>query len=224
MAGLQDPIRTLRRLFDEEAETRKRRERAALEVNPAEYDENLERYDRQITEAYNAIEECLWKRVLRFGIHHDRHAAALKKFHDVAPFEKSVFIMTKYPDGNTPVDLELSDVIKAVQDTIRNLGLVPRLASDANYHPWIWDNVEVNALGSFLGVAIVESRYKKELNPNVAMEWGWMRGMGRPVVFLVEKGFDHLRADVEGLIRERFSWDDTATIAPAVKKAVEAAR
>ena len=75
MAGLQDPIRTLRRLFEEEAETRKRRERAALEVNPAEYDENLERYDRQITEAYNAIEECLRKRVLRFGMHHDRHAA-----------------------------------------------------------------------------------------------------------------------------------------------------
>jgi hypothetical protein len=32
------------------------------------------------------------------------------------------------------------------------------------------------------------------------MEWGWMRGMGRDVLYLVEKDFKKQRADRGGLI------------------------
>jgi hypothetical protein len=59
---------------------------------------------------------------------------------------------------------------------------------------------------STLGVAIVESKYTKELNPNVTMEWGWMRAMNRPVLFLVEKSFDQSRTDLSGLIHDAFDW------------------
>lgn len=60
------------------------------------------------------------------------------------------------------------------------------------------------------GIAIVEDRYAPEMNPNVAMEWGWMRGMGRRVLYLRERKFRHRRADWEGLLTEEFDWDDPA--------------
>ena len=58
------------------------------------------------------------------------------------------------------------------------------------------------------GIAIVEDKYVPELNPNVAMEWGWMRALKRSVLFLREESFDHARADWDGLIDYRFKWDD----------------
>jgi hypothetical protein len=62
-------------------------------------------------------------------------------------------------------------------------------------------------LGCCRGIAIVEDRYRPELNPNVAMEWGWMKGMGKSVLFLMEETFQHNRADWHGLIAKSFKWD-----------------
>jgi hypothetical protein len=82
----------------------------------------------------------------------------------------------------------------------------------------LWDNVELFLLACSKGIAIVESKYKQELNPNVSMEWGWMRGMDRDVLYLVEETFDLSRADWGGLIQDRFPW---AAPAPAITRAVE---
>jgi hypothetical protein len=50
------------------------------------------------------------------------------------------------------------------------------------------------------------------------MEWGWMRGVDRTVLFLVEKSFDKNRADLSGLISAPFDWDNPeADIESAVK-------
>ncbi len=60
------------------------------------------------------------------------------------------------------------------------------------------------------GIAIVEDRFNPKLNPNVAMEWGWMRAMKKDVLYLVEKAVpaEQIPADLMGLIRSRFNWDD----------------
>ena len=152
---------------------------------------------------------------VEFPPHHVRHGLLLPNFHGAATFEKSVFIMTKFPDPKkkkkpTAADAKLEAVIAIVRDTVVKCGYVPRLASDSRYHPILWDNVELCLLGSKRGIAIVENRVLKELNPNVAMEWGWMRGMGRSVLYLVESKFDQERADWGGLIESPFDWDDPA--------------
>jgi|SRR5271166_3956316 len=59
--------------------------------------------------------------------------------------------------------------------------------------------------------ALVEDKYLPELNPNVAMEWGWMRGMGRNVLYLVDKDFSKQRADWGGLIESSFEWANPGT-------------
>ena len=148
--------------------------------------------------------------LVRYPPFHDRHFAKLGPFHDNGgrSFEKSVFIMTKFPEGSSPLDAQLRGVIEAVKASVTACGHVPRLASDFTFHPILWDNVELYLLGSSRGIAILESKYKPELNPNVAMEWGWMRGMGRRILPLVEEGFEYRRADWGGLIEHRFAWDN----------------
>ncbi len=89
---------------------------------------------------------------------------------------------------------------------------------EEKYHELLWDNVELYLLGCSRGIAILEDQYKSELNPNVAMEWGWMRGMGKEVLCLVEKRFNHPRADWSGLIEDYFSWENPEeTINPIVQ-------
>lgn len=159
--------------------------------------------------------------VVEFPPQHTRHSPLLNQFHQIAPFDKSVFVMTKFPDPKKPaiVDQQLSDVIEAVRDAVKGCGYVARVASDNQYHGILWDNVELYLLGCVRGIAIAEDKYLPELNPNVAMEWGWMRGMGRNVLYLVEKDFKKQRADWGGLIEHQFDW---ANPAPDIKAGVEA--
>jgi hypothetical protein len=157
--------------------------------------------------------------IVRFPPHHDRHSAKLVDFWKNGTFDESVFIMTKFPVGDrSPGDNQLASVIDMARKAIEARGYKARVASDHKYHPLLWDNVELYLAGCRHGVAIVEDRYLKELNPNVAMEWGWMRGMGRDVGFLIEKNFDHLRADWDGLLKDRFDWDQPDTIVSAIAK------
>jgi hypothetical protein len=158
--------------------------------------------------------------LVRYPPFHVRHFDKLADYYKAAgcSFDKSVFIMTKFPDGNTAEDKQLQEIIDAVRDAVRECGHVPRLASDASFHAQLWDNVELYLLGSSRGIAILESKYRPELNPNVAMEWGWMRGMGRDILPLVEKGFAYRRADWGGLIEHEFDWGDPRTVRESVKK------
>lgn len=144
----------------------------------------------------------------RFPPHHLRHFEFLRQLHQDGDYDRSVFIMTKFPEGDSEADTQLRQVIAAVAEEVRLSGYIPRLASDRRYHPMLWDNVELYLLGCARGIALVEDRYMPELNPNVAMEWGWMRGLGRDILFLVDDQFSHLRADWSGLLSAPFKWDD----------------
>ena len=72
-------------------------------------------------------------------------------------------------------------------------------------------------MGCAMGIAIVEDKYRPEINPNVAMEWGWMRALGRRVLFLMEETFSHGRADWGGLRSLEFKWEAPK---PRIRKAI----
>lgn len=175
------------------------------------------------------IEE--WKRLVRVALtdlvrfppHHERHFQTMKQFHPPGnSYERSVFIMTKFyrdpPPAGSP-DESLKKVIDAVRKAVADSNFVPRIALGYPYDPILWLNVEAHLLGCGKGIAILEDKYAPELNPNVACELGWMRGMGKDILYLVEKDFKHDRADWSGFLMERFAWDDIgATVVPAVTK------
>jgi hypothetical protein len=149
--------------------------------------------------------------LLRVPPWHSRHRTALGAFFKGGDFERSVFVMTKFPEGDGELDQKLKAIIDLVRTGLTERGLRPRLASGARFHDWLWDEVEIHLLGCATGIAIVEDRYRPELNPNVAMEWGWMRAMGKRVLFLREQDFAHGRADLGGLRAWNFDWEAPAS-------------
>ena len=168
---------------------------------------------RQVDRLRDELRACrnemddLVKLLLRVPPWHSRHRTALGDFYRGGDFEKSVFIMTKFPEANGDPDQKLKGLIDVVCIGLTQRGFLPRLASGAQFHDWLWDEVEIHLLGCATGIAIVEDRYRPELNPNVAMEWGWMRAMGKRVLFLREKKFAHGRADLGGLRAWEFDWE-----------------
>ncbi len=159
--------------------------------------------------------------LIRWPPHKSEHFEKLAQFLAQHPYEKSVFIMTKFPEKppKTPLDVQLQKVIETVSDAVRDRGYVPHLASDKTYHPELFRNIEVYMLACSRAIAIVESKHTKELNPNVTMEWGWLRSSDREVLYLVEKDFDRDRADISGLIKDAFDWNDPE---PEIKASIQA--
>ncbi|OGL61588.1 MAG: hypothetical protein A3J27_04615 [Candidatus Tectomicrobia bacterium RIFCSPLOWO2_12_FULL_69_37] len=67
------------------------------------------------------------------------------------------------------------------------------------------------------GVAVLENIIVDEFNPNVALEYGFMRAMGKPALLLKEKRFKP-RADILGTIWQDF---DILNIDPTVPNAID---
>ena len=82
----------------------------------------------------------------------------------------------------------------------------------------LWNNVCVYMICCQQGVAILEDRIEDEFNPNVALEYGFMRGQNKPTLLLKDIGFRRLRADVMGTLWEEF---DITDIAATVRQPLE---
>ena len=108
-------------------------------------------------------------------------------------------------------------MIDCVKEEIDHQVYKPRIADKAIYKDWLWDNVQLHLLCCKYGIAILEDKYRTELNPNLALEWGWMLGMGREVIFLKEKDFAKGRADWNGRISHEFDWDNPE---PGIREAI----
>lgn len=217
MPSTRDVVSALERFFAAKKSAKESLDAVNREIDrvaPGLYEEILSERQQELAKWERRIEEVLH----RFALFPDRHAQHFERldrdFYPKCPegnqatFDSSVFIMTKFPvPGDEQAD-RLQAVIDLTRQAIVARGYQALLAADQQFHAWIWSNVEIFLLGCARGVAIVEDRYLPELNPNVAMEWGWMRGMGRDVLFLREAGFVSDRADWSGLISYPFTWND----------------
>jgi len=224
MPTKKDAIAQLEQYFllIQDADSRKQRvPRTAFSSDENAFETIKRRLEGEIAQYRKDIEAVLDKLDRMPERHWLRHSSKLGDFHKEGTFDESVFVMTKYPsdqDTDKPAR-ELQAVIDCVVKGIRDRGYKPRIAAEKIHHRWLWDNVELYLFGCARGVAIVEDKYLPELNPNVAMEWGWMAGMGREVMFLREKTFEHDRADWKGLNEFAFVWNDPA---PGVQAALDA--
>ena len=129
--------------------------------------------------------------LVQFPPHYLQYAELLDRFSNTinVPYSRRVFIMTKYRDGaDAKLDAQLQTVIDTVKAAVKGQFYHPQLAAETQLHPNLWENIECQMLACARGIAIVEDRFNTKLNPNVAMEWGWMRAMRKPVLYLVEKG------------------------------------
>lgn len=142
------------------------------------------------------------------------------------PFDKNVFVMMKFPNksGGSATDLHLEEIWNTISLTLaRSYGLRAHRADQKDYSQggWLWDNVCIYMESSKYGIAVLENLSGTEFNPNVAIEFGYMKGLGRTVLLLKEHSFNNIRADLIGRIWKEFSALDTSTIQKTVTSAIE---
>jgi hypothetical protein len=116
-------------------------------------------------------------------------------------YDKNVFVMTRFQDGNCM----LSELDATIRDGLRARGLVGHRADDRCYpnDRNLWDNVCTYMLCCKYGVAVLEDIIADEFNPNVALEYGFMRALGKPTLLLKERRFKP-RADILGTVWNEF--------------------
>jgi hypothetical protein len=134
-------------------------------------------------------------------------SSQVHRFCDESPFEHNVFVMMKFPDkGNMLVRHVrlLSDIWEIIDSEVRRHGLEARRADERSYHDQLWENVCVYLIGSKYGIAVLEDEVASEMNPNIALEYGFMRALNRPVALLRNRGFKHSRADLSGKLAKTF--------------------
>lgn len=137
-------------------------------------------------------------------------------FQDHPEYEKNVFIMTRFVPGNRLLE-ELDHELRAC---LRSLSYNPLRADDKMYlrDRNLWNNVCVYMQCCSHGIAILEDRIADEFNPNIAIEYGFMRALNKPVLLLADSGFRNLRADVIGTLRGQF---DITDISGSIRKPIE---
>jgi hypothetical protein len=135
---------------------------------------------------------------------------------DHSQYEKNIFIMTRLVTGNRLLE-ELDGELRSI---LRSYGLDPVRADDKMYmrDRNLWNNICVYMVCCRYGIAILEDRVTDEFNPNVAIEYGFMRALNKPTLLLADVGFRNLRADIIGTLREHF---DITNIKGTVKEPVE---
>lgn len=116
-------------------------------------------------------------------------------------YERNVFIMTCFQSGNQT----LSDLDRTIRSVLHTHGLMGHRADDRCYpnDRNLWDNVCTYMFCCKYGVAVLEDIMADEFNPNVALEYGFMRALGKPTLLLKERRFKP-RADILGTVWHEF--------------------
>lgn len=129
-------------------------------------------------------------------------------------YDRNVFIMTRFEPGNEHLEM-IDDVIR---QTLTSYNLHGHRADDRCYPSDrnLWDNVCVYMICCKYGIAVLENIIYDEFNPNVALEYGFMRALAKPTLLLKEARLKP-RADILGTLWETF---DILNIKKTVSKAV----
>lgn len=126
--------------------------------------------------------------------------------------EMSAFVMMRF--DKTGVHTSIFDEIKK---TLQQYKIVAVRADDRAYSDDLFQNVQTYMHASTIGIAVFERITKKEFNPNVALEVGYMLGLGKPVCLLKESYLERLNTDLLGRVYYEFdSLRPSETIGPAL--------
>jgi hypothetical protein len=152
-------------------------------------------------------------------------APAILRFQQDTAYDKSVFVMMKFPDPQTmnPTYCTLlTDIWEELVLVLSTYGLTARRADKKTYYDQLWENICVYMLGCRYGIAILEDRAAQELNPNVALEYGFMKANNAGVVLFRDVNFKHDRADLTGKLSKPFVIDEKGTLnKPTLTNAVQ---
>jgi hypothetical protein len=136
---------------------------------------------------------------------------------DHPDIDKNVFVMMSFSESE-----QMTEVFSSIRTTLDSYGLVALRADDRAYAEDVWPNIRVYLAGCKYGIAVFEDIDKREFNPNVAIEFGFMMAKGKRVLPLKEQRLPKMPSDlVSRLYREWNSYDITRTIGKQVGSWIE---
>ncbi|MXY88580.1 MAG: hypothetical protein F4Y92_06965 [Dehalococcoidia bacterium] len=137
------------------------------------------------------------------------------------PFDRNVFGITRYPEGEASAD-PLTPALDVAGTTLRKYSLDFHLASDRNVADELWPNVAASMWACRYGIAFIEARVEADVNRNVLIEVGAMLMTGRRCVLLRDRTVEKMPTDLVGHIYKPIDLDDMATVEAALRDWCEA--
>jgi hypothetical protein len=131
-----------------------------------------------------------------------------KVFKDYPNYETNVFIIMRFHKST-----QFAQLTAAVRDGLRTYGLTGIRADDKNYTDDLWSNIRACMWCCKYGLAVLEDIDDRSFNCNIALEYGYMLGLGRRVLLLREKRLQTVPSDIAGRLWKTFdAYDINTTI------------
>jgi len=108
-------------------------------------------------------------------------------------------------------------IIETIRASLAANGYDAVRADDKAYVDELWSNIQVYALGCRFGIAVFEDIDAEPLNPNVALELGYMMARRKRTLILKEQRLAALPSDVIGHLYKPF---DMFTIERSIRDRV----
>ena len=142
----------------------------------------------------------------------------ISKFNEVHNPQRTIFIMMKFIGGDSHKDSKLQRFFETIKLELDKYGLDAVRADEKNYSStdYIWDNVQIYLNGTEYGIAVLENLYSEEMNPNVALEYGYSLAKNKKILLLKEKSFNNIKADILGKMWKEFEIDNIESIRKAI--------
>lgn len=110
---------------------------------------------------------------------------SLRQFLDDHPDpDRNVFVMMRFMKSD-----QMTQIYDAIRDTCALYGFHAVRADDRDYTGELWSNIEVYMTCCHYGVAVFEDIERRDFNPNVSLELGYMIGRRKERCFSRRSGF-----------------------------------
>lgn len=135
-------------------------------------------------------------------------AAPIANFLEHHPFERNVFLMTRFPQENGELPDPVQGLIDRARGVLAEHGLELHMASDQKIIDDLWPNVAAHMWACKYGIGLLEDRAGNGLNYNVMTELGAMLVTGRRCALLKDEPIEWIPSDLSGHIYESVDFDD----------------
>lgn len=142
------------------------------------------------------------------------HESLSRFIRDNPERKKNAFIMMQF--GTTRLH---EGIISTIRSCLSQYGITAFRADDREYHDDLFPNVLTYLYGCSFGIAVFERLEADDFNPNVSLEVGYMRALGKPVCLLKDKTLKTLQTDLVGKLYKEFDpQDPVISIPPEIEK------
>jgi hypothetical protein len=139
-----------------------------------------------------------------------RWAPAIGALLERFPFERNVFLMTRFPKDEKEEELPdpVQGVIGIAREALGHHGMRLHLASDRTVDEDLFGNIAGHIWACKYGIGLFETRFSDDFNDNLQIEVGAMLITGRRCALLRDRDTPNLPTDFVGQIYKPVDFDN----------------